>query len=117
MGLDGYRYFLPMVTREPTPRLVTTKATWSQFSKTVAVRLAYEELPKLAVDAAIAHRSGWITTHIASVSEMLAQSQIQTADMSALLAKIETDATLVHAAYYTDDNCIHRIANWIAHGK
>jgi hypothetical protein len=27
---------------------------------------------------------------------------------------IENDETLVHAAYYTDDECIARIADWIS---
>jgi len=31
-----------------------------------------------------------------------------------LLDKIEADQTLVHAACYTDDECIARIADWIA---
>jgi hypothetical protein len=34
--------------------------------------------------------------------------------MTSLLRTIEEDQTLVHAAYYTDDECIARIADWIA---
>ena len=39
---------------------------------------------------------------------------ISPADMSLLLATIEEDLSLIHAAYYTDDDCIARIADWIA---
>lgn len=34
--------------------------------------------------------------------------------MPFLLRTIEADQTLVHAAYYTDDECIALIAEWIA---
>jgi hypothetical protein len=36
------------------------------------------------------------------------------ADIQSLLRTIEEDQTLVYAAYYTDDECIARIADWIA---
>jgi hypothetical protein len=36
--------------------------------------------------------------------------------MSLLLATIEQDLSLIHAAYYVDDDCIARIADWIAGG-
>jgi hypothetical protein len=34
--------------------------------------------------------------------------------MTSLLKSVERDETLVHAAYYTDEECIARIADWIA---
>jgi hypothetical protein len=39
---------------------------------------------------------------------------VTAADISSLLRTIEEDQSLVHAAYYTDNECIDRIANWIA---
>ena len=39
---------------------------------------------------------------------------VTAADISALLQTVEEDQTLVHAAYYSDDECIARIADWIA---
>jgi hypothetical protein len=34
-------------------------------------------------------------------------------DVADLLQHIERDQSLVHAAYYTDDDCVERIARWI----
>jgi len=39
---------------------------------------------------------------------------VTSADIIMLQHAIEADQTLVHAAYYTDDECIARIADWIA---
>jgi hypothetical protein len=39
---------------------------------------------------------------------------VTSADITSLLQTIEEDQTLVHAAYYTDEECIARIADWIA---
>jgi hypothetical protein len=39
---------------------------------------------------------------------------VTTADLTSLLRTVEEDQTPVHAAYYTDDECIARIADWIA---
>jgi hypothetical protein len=35
-------------------------------------------------------------------------------DISTFLKTIASDVSLVHAAYYTDDESIGRIADWIA---
>ena len=48
------------------------------------------------------------------MSEAFSKMVITEADLSLLLKKVEADQSLVHAAYYTDDECIARIADWIA---
>ena len=37
-------------------------------------------------------------------------------EAGALQKFVEADQTLVHGAYYSDDECIDRIADWIADG-
>lgn len=53
-----------------------------------------------------------MTQAFGDVTETL--SKMAAPDSEALLRMIETDLSLVHAAYYTDDECIERIADWIA---
>ena len=48
------------------------------------------------------------------VTQTFSKGVVTATDLSSLLEKIETDLSLVHAAYYTDDECIERIADWIA---
>jgi hypothetical protein len=45
---------------------------------------------------------------------IVASAVLTAPDLSSLLRLVETDLSLVHAAYYTDDECIERIADWIA---
>jgi hypothetical protein len=45
---------------------------------------------------------------------LFANHDITPADVRPILEEIETNESLVHAAYYTDDDCIDRIARWIA---
>jgi hypothetical protein len=100
MGLEGYRYPIPLVGQFPhhIPKAFVT----------------YEDMPKAAQQRAMDKRSAWITRHLGDISQTFAKMAIAAADISSLLHTIEQDQSLVHAAYYTDDGCIARIADWIA---
>jgi hypothetical protein len=100
MGLEGYRLKLPIIEQRPT--YISAK-----FVK-------YEEMPASAERLALKRRGAWIERHMEDVSETFSKLVITAADISLLLGKIESDRTLVHAAYYTDDRCIAQIANWLA---
>jgi hypothetical protein len=100
MGLEGYRFPIPII--EQFPRNIP-----ETFVK-------YEDMPQGAQQRAMEKRSAWIARHLGDVSQTFAKMAITAADMSALLRTIEQDQSLVHAAYYTDDECTARIADWIA---
>jgi hypothetical protein len=100
MGLEGYRFPIPII--EQFPRHIP-----QTFVK-------YEDMPQGAQQRAMEKRSAWIARHLGDVSQTFAKMAITAADISALLRTIEQDQSLVHAAYYTDDECIARIADWIA---
>ena len=53
----------------------------------------------------------WVARHLEEVSQTFAKLAVTAADITSLLRKVEEDQTLVHAAYYTDDECIARIAD------
>jgi hypothetical protein len=100
MGLDGYRFSTPLI---------------EQFPRNVAEKLVkYETMPRAAEQRALKRRSAWVARHLGDVSQTFSKLAVTTADINALLRAIEEDQTLVHAAYYTDDECIARIADWIA---
>jgi hypothetical protein len=100
MGLEGYRFKLPVV--EQFPRSLPEK-----FVK-------YENMPTSAEQRAMDRRSTWVARHLGDVSQTFSKLAVTAADTSSLLRMIEDDQTLVHAAYYTDDECIARVADWIA---
>jgi hypothetical protein len=100
MGLEGYQFKLPVISQIP-----------NNFPKGLVV---YEDMPKGAEQRALDRRSIWIAHHLGDVSETFSKLTVNAADMTSLLRTIEEDQTLVHAAYYTDDECIARIADWIA---
>jgi hypothetical protein len=100
MGFEGYPYDLPIVEGYPT-----------------SIRddlVKYEDMPKAAEERALAMRGDWIKRSLNHVSETFSNMVVTGADLSILLRKVEEDQSLVHAAYYTDDDCIDRIATWIA---
>jgi hypothetical protein len=74
----------------------------------------YEDLSKAAEQRALGKRTGWLERNFGEVTKTFSQVVVTAADLSSLLRKVETDLSLVHAAYYTDDECINRIADWIA---
>jgi hypothetical protein len=100
MGLENYGLSPPAVTQCPSD-------VGPQFAK-------FENMPKGAEQRALGQRSAWIAQHLGGVSETFAKLAVTAADLTSLLRTIEADQTLVHAAYYTDDECIARIADWIA---
>jgi hypothetical protein len=97
-GLEGYAYALPDATREPT------------FANSSIY--VYEDLAPAAERRALLKREDWVKRTFSDVTETLAQMACP--DLKTLLRMVETDLSLVHAAYYTDDECIGRIADWIA---
>lgn len=99
-GLEGYPYKLPA--------LGTTPANMAPGLYT------YEDLPNDVADRAMKRRDQVVASHLPTVSAMLAKTTVTSADLSAFMAEVEGNVTLVHAAYYTDDACIDRIARWIA---
>jgi hypothetical protein len=98
MGLEGYRHQLPAIERCPSS----------------VPGVTYENMPTGAQQRALAKRGDWIHRHLNDVSETFSKLVVTSADIKLLLSAIEADHTLVHAAYYTDDDCIGRIADWIA---
>jgi rRNA maturation endonuclease Nob1 len=76
--------------------------------------LKYEELPTKAEQRALKSRREWMAHHVDDVSQMFSKLSISPADIQTLLHTIESDQTVVQAAYYTDDHCIARIADWLA---
>lgn len=101
MGLEGYNFDTPGIEQQ-CPSSVPTN-----FVK-------YEEMPKGAERNALDKRGAWVDRHLKDISQTFSKLVLTAADMTALLRTIEEDQTLVHAAYYTDDECIARIAEWIA---
>jgi hypothetical protein len=59
-------------------------------------------------------RSAWVARHLADVSQTFSKLVVTAADLTSLQRTVEEDQKLVHAAHYTDDECIARIADWIA---
>jgi len=100
MGLEGYRFELPLIKQHP-----------SDIPKEF---FRYESMPIGAEQRALAMRNAWIGRHLGGVSETSSKIVVTASDLSSLLRTIEADQSLVHAAYYTDDECIARIARWIA---
>jgi len=103
MGLEGYRFKIPPIEQRP-----------SNIPEEV---LQYESMPTGAEQRALAMRNAWIGRHFGDVSETFSKIVVTAADISLLLRTVEADQSLVHAAYYTDDECIRRIADWIAGRK
>jgi len=100
MGLEGYRHQLPLIEQFPS-------GVPGNFVK-------YENIPADAEQRALAIRGAWIDRHLNNVAQTFSKLLVTSADIALLLHAIEADQTLVHAAYYTDDECIARIADWIA---
>ena len=100
MGLEGYRHQLPLIERYPSG------GPGNFFT--------YEDMPTGAQRRALAMRGAWIDRHLNDVAQTFSKLVVTSADIDLLLRAIEADRKLVHAAYYSDDECIARIADWIA---
>jgi hypothetical protein len=98
MGLEGYRHQLPLIEQQPNS---------VNFVK-------YEDMPPGVQRRALEKRGAWIYRHLNDIAQTFSKLVVTPADITLLLRAIEADRTLVHAAYYTDDECIARIADWIA---
>lgn len=100
MGLEGYRYRVPIIEQHPSDLP-------QNFVK-------YENMPECAEQRALVMRNAWIGRHLGDVTQTFSKMVVTAADITSLLREVEADQSLVHAAYYTDDECIARIADWIA---
>jgi hypothetical protein len=100
MGLEGYRYELPKIEQSP--------------SYASAGSVKYENMPTAAEQRALKARGNWVGLHLGDVSQAFAKITVTAADITSLLRMVEADQSLVHGAYYSDDDCIARIADWIA---
>jgi hypothetical protein len=98
MGLEGYRHQLPRIEQFPSSLPGVT----------------YENMPAGAQQRALVARGAWIDRHLNNITETFSKLVVTSADITLLQHAIEADQTLVHAIYYTDDECIARIADWIA---
>jgi hypothetical protein len=98
MGLEGYRHQLPRIEQYPSS----------------VPGVTYENMPAGAQQRALAKRGAWIDRHVDNIAQTFSKLVVTSADITMLQHAIEADQTLVHAAYYTDDECIARIADWIA---
>jgi hypothetical protein len=74
----------------------------------------YESLPTHVVFSATKKRDDAIIKEVGTVTRFLGRRDIAMGDMSSLLEQLEMNVSLVHAVYYADDECIERIARWIA---
>jgi hypothetical protein len=102
MGLEGYPFQTPGIEQHP--------------SHAPQDLVKYENMPEGAEQRALAMRNAWIGRHFGDVTQTFSKVVVSAADITFLLRTVEADQSLVHAAYYTDDECIQRIADWIAGG-
>jgi hypothetical protein len=98
MGLEGYRHQLPRIEQYPSSVSGVT----------------YENMPAGAQARALAKRGAWIDRHLDNIAQTFSKLVVTSADITMLQHAIEADQTLVHAAYCADDECVARIADWIA---
>jgi hypothetical protein len=98
MGLEGYRRQLPRIEQYPSS----------------VPGVTYENMPAGAQERALTKRGAWIDRHLDDIAQTFSKLVVTSADITMLQHSIEADQTLVHAAYYTDDECVARIADWIA---
>jgi hypothetical protein len=100
MGLEAYPFQTPGIDQRP--------------SHAPQDLVKYENMPEGAEQRALAMRNAWIGRHFGDVTQTFSKVVVSAADITLLLRTVEADQSLVHAAYYTDDECIQRIADWIA---
>jgi hypothetical protein len=100
MGLEHYRFELPRVEQLPKFRLDCITS--------------YEELPTGVLERAMLKRGDKIVGHLRDVSDKLENLVVTVPDITSWLREAAGNQHLIHASYYTDDECIARIADWIA---
>jgi hypothetical protein len=99
LGLKGFEWNLPEVRQAP------------DFAGDCAV---LSLLTESAEQRALTRRNKWAASYLGDVSQVLSKMVLSAADISFLIRLVEEDSSLVHASYYTDEECIDRIARWIA---
>jgi hypothetical protein len=99
-GGQGYRFQLPLVEQYPS------------YVPENCVKREY--MPPAAEQRALERRRKWIDHELNNVAQTFSKLVVTSAEIDLLLHKIEADSKLVHAAYYTEDECIAQIAGWIA---
>jgi hypothetical protein len=100
MGLEGYPFEPPAIRQYP-----------NNVPETL---VKYENMPTGAEGRALDKRNAWISCFLGDVSQTFSKIAVTGADITSLLHTVEAELSLVHAAYYTDDECIDQIAEWIA---
>jgi ABC-type multidrug transport system fused ATPase/permease subunit len=99
LGLKGFEWDLPEVRQVP------------EFARDCAVLSLLTERTERR---ALARRNEWAASYLGDISQVLSKMVLSAADISFLVRLVEEDSSLVHASYYTDEECIDRIARWIA---
>ena len=99
-GLENYPFALPHA--EFTPAALGAQHVTSEL------------LPETVLDRILSARSNWFHRNFGEITQLLSKMALSAADISFLFQLIERDSSLVHGAYYTDDECVARIAEWIA---
>lgn len=99
-GLEGYGFTLPLVEVAPG------------FAPASFYR--HEVLSSNVETRALKGRDIWLGQHFGEVTSTFSNLVVTASDVEALLRLVATDLSLVHAAYYRDDETIDRIARWIA---
>jgi hypothetical protein len=103
LGLEGYNFWM-----FETPDVRQTPA----FLRETLFK--YENMPANAEQRALQRRARSVHRQLNLVTGKFSNAALSSTDVTSLLKAIEADVSLVHAAYYTDDECIERIADWIA---
>ena len=99
-GLENYPFELPRAEFAP--------------AGLGAQHVRLELLPETVLDRILSARSNWFHRNFGEITQLLSKMALSAADISFLFQLIERDSSLVHGAYYTDDECVARIAEWIA---
>jgi len=98
-GLENYPFKLPHAEFAPS----------SLSSACVQTELLSEDVLARVLNA----RSNWFHRNFGEITQLLSKMALSAADISFLFQLIERDTSLVHGAYYTDDECIERIAEFV----
>lgn len=99
-GLEGYPHEIPQP--QDIPARVPTSLIYSQ------------SLGASATERALQRREEWLLRNFGNLSTTLSNLVLNASDLTTLQQSIETDPSLVHSAYYLDDETITHIADWIA---
>lgn len=99
--MNGYRFSLPNV--EVTPAAFAPSGSFF-----------FEALSDVVVGRAMDRRNKWLANKLVSASSFFSNIMVTAGEIEEFVRVIETDLSLVHAAYYFDDDCIELVAGHIA---